>query len=88
MLEAIATVPSFVCAGIVFAAFLAVLAAPARYVRPSLLMMFIAMLGYAAVLAITMAGSFSPTQTPTDPAATSDTTPAPDAPSDGTSEGY
>lgn len=97
MSDPFVTIPSFVCLGIIIVSMLAVLLAPRRYVHGSFLVMVVSIVGYAAILAITTAGSINP-NSPTEEAATQasessssggDTLPAPTDPlSDGSSEGY
>lgn len=96
MSDAFATIPSFVCLGIIIVSLLTLLVAPRRYVRGSFLVMVVAVIGYVAVLAITMAGSITPsssTQSAETQAAEDSSSghaaPAPVAPdSDASSEGY
>jgi hypothetical protein len=57
MTELVVTVPSLACLGIVVLCFAAVLMAPARFVRPSLIVMLVTVVGYMAILAITVVGS-------------------------------
>lgn len=97
MSDAFVTIPSFVCLGIIMVSLLTLLLAPRRYVHGSFLVMVIAVIGYAAVLAITAAGSISPSSSTQDAeteaagasSSTSDAAPSPDAQnSDESSDGY
>jgi hypothetical protein len=55
--ELVVTIPSLVCLGIIVLCAAAVLTAPRRFVRPSLIVMLVTVTGYLAILAITMLGS-------------------------------
>lgn len=64
MIESFATLPSFVCLGLIVLGVVAVLVAPPQYVRHSLVLTLIAVIGYAAVLVIMTIGT--PTLTTTE----------------------
>ncbi len=51
------TVPSLVCLGIFLVSATAVLVGPRRFVRPSLIVMLVTVVGYMALLAIMLLGS-------------------------------
>lgn len=51
------TVPSFICLAIIAVCVLVVLIAPPRYIRSSFLVILVTIIGYMAVLAITIVGS-------------------------------
>lgn len=55
--DLLVTVPSLVCVGIIVVCVTAVLVAPRRFVRASLIAMLVTIVGYMAVLAIMMLGS-------------------------------